>query len=37
MDRIERLKESYKRLLDAGRITQEQYDEAIKKLEASHV
>lgn len=32
MDRIERLKASYARLLAAGRITQEQYDNAIAKL-----
>lgn len=30
--REERLKASYDRLLEAGKITQEQYDEAVAKL-----
>ena len=32
MTREERLKASYDRLLDAGRITQEQYDILVSKL-----
>jgi hypothetical protein len=35
MDRIERLKASYARLLAAGEITQEKYDELMKKLEST--
>lgn len=34
MDRIERLKASYDRLLAAGRITEEKYNELIEKLGA---
>lgn len=33
MTREERLKASYQRLLEAGRITQEQYDDLIAKLQ----
>ena len=33
MDRIERLKASYDRLLEAGRITEEKYNELIAKLQ----
>ena len=35
MDRIERLKASYARLLATGEITQEKYDELMKKLEST--
>lgn len=34
MDRIERLKASYQRLLESGKITEEKYNELIEKLGA---